>query len=147
MYFLNQAFYNAESAFLGVALEDAIAERITRKVVPSAGLQQLCNEHEQRGFCIQDDIVLSDNNNGYTINSEQYQFIEQAIASEIRTPDLTDLILKLLECDGCILPDFYNTERFTGQELIMARNLKVSKSSINIYGLMIVDGEYETLSL
>lgn len=151
MYFLNQAFYNADSAFLGVALdsyqEDDIAERITRKVVPSTGLQQLCNEQEHRGFCIQDDIVLSDNNNGYTINSEQYQFIEQAIASEIRTPDLTDLILKLLECDGCILPDFYNTERFTGQELIMARNLKVSKSSINIYGLMIVDGEYETFSL
>lgn len=151
MYFLNQAFYSMDSDFLGVALdsyqEDDITKRITRKVIPSNDLEHLCNTEEHRGFCIQNGIVMSDNSNGYTINSEQYDFITQAIASEKRIPDLTDLVLKLLECDGCILPDFYNTERFTGQELIFARNLKVSKSSINIYGSMLVDGEYEAFSL
>ncbi len=152
MYFLNQAFYDTDSVFYGVALdsyqEDSITERITRKVVPSNKLEQLCSQESHKGFCVKEGIVFSDNNNnGYTINSEQYEFIEKAIATESRTPDLTDLVLKLLECDGCILPDFYNTERFTGQEVLAAKNLKVSKSSFNIYGLMLIDGEYETVSL
>lgn len=152
MYFLNQAFYNTDSVFYGVALdfyqEDSITERITRKVVASNKLEQLCSQETHKGFCVKQGVVFSDNhNNGYTVNLEQYQFIENAISTERRTPDLTDLILKLLECDGCILPDFYNTERFTGQEVLAAKNLKVSKSSFNIYGLMLIDGEYETVSL
>lgn len=152
MYFLNQAFYTTDSTFFGVALdnyqEDNITERITRKVVDSNKLQQLCNDEVHKGFCVKQDVVFSDNNNnGYTINAEQYDFIKQAIDSETRIPDLTDLILKLLECDGCILPDFYHTERFTGKELVTAKNLKVSKSSFNIYGMMLIDEEYETFSL
>lgn len=151
MYFLNQALYDEQSNFLGVTLDcykdDNITERITRKVVDTNELTNLCTSSDNRGFCIKDNAVLSDNNNGYIINLEQYHFIQQATKSEKKVLDITDLILILLECDGCILPDFYNTDKFTGQELIVAKNLRVSKSSFNIYGFMLVDGMYESFSL
>lgn len=148
MIFLNKAYYDKISGeFLGIELnkyDEALSylNRISGKILSLKDIESYCKDNKKIGFFIKDNIIESDVQNRYDLSKEQFAFLKKEINTCAKELDLTDLILYLLEVDGYILPDFYDSPKFTGKEVIQAKNLKVSKSSFNIFGFLSVGNDF-----
>lgn len=143
MIFLSKAFYDKDTGdFLGVELNKFgidYSKRIYSKILDKCDIETYCKDNEKVGFTINNNLIESDSQNRFDLTKEQFNFLKKEISTCSKELDLTDLIMYLLELDGYILPNFFNTDRFTGSEVICAKDLKVSKSSFNIYGFLKVD--------
>ena len=153
MVFLGTAFYDkTDNHLFGVVVNEYDKQGTTRmsvSMIDAEDLQEFIKNKEVSGFCVDNGMLLSDSPNYFICDSDKYLFFKQYINDlcKEKETDLIDFIKYLIVTGGYILPDFFETEKFTGSEIISVDSLKVSKSSITIYAPFIVDNTWETISL
>lgn len=153
MIFLNKAFYNQDNNSLFGVLIDKYSKsgrgRIETTMIDAKDIQLTLKDEILCGFNLTDGMLLSDSSDYFICDEEKYKFFSDYVKAlnSNNEIDLIDFLKYLIEIGAFILPDFFETELFTGKEIVSVSNLKVSESTINIYTPYIVDNMWNVFSL
>lgn len=156
MLFIGSVFYNEkDNKLFGVLfnnLPEDRSERISTVVVDAKDLENFLVDKKLNGFEIDQGMLLGISDDYCICSEEDYDFVKQfakedKIIRSNKEIDLIGMMKYLISNGGIILPDFYNTDEFTGEEYVFAENFRVSKSSINIFAPFLSHDMWDTMYL